>query len=297
MSENGLYFNGLSISKDDLIYSVDMLRLTCQMTVDFFELKISSREPVYKEKLTSWTSTKIDTFYYNYNYNDGDCSFWFGFIANREKTGKNKSLMNPHTTFNFTVEFNPNKVKDCSLLLHILSLSSSWELKQSDFAIDIKTNISNICGLDKGKKECLMTYDCGGSDKTYYIGKRDNRVKIYNKTLESSLDYDLTRIEITKYFDNLPLKNLFAYSYNGYVPELFISEFQLSLDDIKSDKTLFALVYAVTNGFPLHDLSRDYKKKVKNFLQNKKSIRIDLKCLSDVLRKYIYYYFPFINNI
>ena len=246
MSENVLYFNGLNILKDSLSYCVDMLRLTCQMTVDFFELKIVSRELVYKEKLTSWNSTKIDTFYYNYNYCDNDCSFWFGFLANKERTGNKKSLMHPLTTFNFTIEFNPNKVKDCPLLLHILSLSSSWELKQCDFAIDINTNICNICGLDKGRKECLMTYDCGGTDKTYYIGKRDNRVKIYNKTLESNLNYDLTRIEITKYFDNLPLRCVSTYSYNGYVPELYLKEFQLSMEDMNLDGTLLALVYAVT---------------------------------------------------
>lgn len=297
MSENVLYFNGLNVFKENLNYCVDMLRLTCQMTVDFFELKIVSREMVYKDRLTSWNSTKIDTFYYNYNYNDGECSFWFGFLANKERSGNRKSLTNPLTTFNFTIEFNPNKVKDCPLLLYILSLSSRWELKQCDFAIDIKTNILNVCGFDKSRKECLMTYDCGGSDKTYYIGKRDNRVKIYNKSLESNLNYDLTRIEITKYFDNLPLRNVSTYVYKGYVPELFLKEFQLSFEDINSDKTLLALVYAVTNGFPVHDLSRDYKKKVKNFLQNKKSICIDLECLSEVLKKYIYYYFPFVNNI
>ncbi|MBQ9658484.1 MAG: hypothetical protein IJV31_06930 [Clostridia bacterium] len=44
------------------------------------------------------------------------------------------------------------------------------------------------------KKSTLLTYDCGGDDKTYYIGKRDNRIKIYNKKIESNLDYDLTRM-------------------------------------------------------------------------------------------------------
>lgn len=292
MSGKCLYFNGLNVFKNGLNYCVDMLRLSCQITVDFFETKIASRKVVYKDFLSEWTSTRLTDFYHNFNYSDDDCSFWFGFISNKEKSCERKSLSNPKTTFNLTIEFNPNKVKNNSLLLHILSLSNAWVVKSCDFAIDVCTNIVNICGFDKGRKDCFLTYDCGGDNKTFYIGKRDNRVKVYNKTIESGFDYDLTRIEITKYLNDLPLKDVPCFVYDGYLPELFIKEFQLSFEDLKGDKTLFALVYAVTNGYPLHDLSRDYKKKVKNFLQNKKPILIDFKCISDCLRKYIYYYFP-----
>lgn len=218
--------------------------------------------------------------------------FGLGSFQIRKKSGNGKSLSNPNTTFNFTIEFNPNKVGDNPLLLHILSLSLNWSIKSCDFAIDVNTNILNICGLDKARKDCLLTYDCGGVNKTYYIGKKDNRVKIYNKTLESGLNYDLTRIEITKYFNNLSLSNVADFSYDGYLPELFINEFQLSFEDLEKDKTLLALVYAVSQGFPLHDLSRDYKRKVKNFMQNKKPIGIDFKIIGMCFLRYIYYYFP-----
>ena len=218
--------------------------------------------------------------------------FGLGSFQIRKKSGNGKSLSNPNTTFNFTIEFNPNKVGDNPLLLHILSLSLNWSIKSCDFAIDVNTNILNICGLDKARKDCLLTYDCGGVNKTYYIGKKDNRVKIYNKTLESGLNYDVTRIEITKYFNNLSLSNVADFSYDGYLPELFINEFQLSFEDLEKDKTLLALVYAVSQGFPLHDLSRDYKRKVKNFMQNKKPIGVEFKIIGMCFLRYIYYYFP-----
>lgn len=292
--ENDLYFNDLNVVKDDLIYCVDMIRLTCHIPYSVFNKKINSRLSFYGEFLTSWISSRITDFYYNFNYCDKDCSFWFGFISNKEKIS-GKSLTNTKTTFNFTIEFNPNKVKDCSLLLHILSMTTEWFIKQCDFAVDVNTNITNICGFDKGKKNCLITYDCGEDNKTYYIGKKDNRVKIYNKTIESNLSYDLTRIEITKYFDSLKIFDVNSYSYDGYIPELFLKDFQLSFNDLE-DKTLFALVYAVIEGFPLHDLTKHYKKRVKEFLQKKKPIVIDFNCFSVALVRYLSFYFPFVNS-
>ena len=48
----------------------------------------------------------------------------------------------------------------------------------------------------------IFYIDFGGYDnKTYYIGRSNNRIKIYNKKLESNLDYDLTRVEITSKID------------------------------------------------------------------------------------------------
>ena len=52
-------------------------------------------------------------------------------------------------------------------------------------------------GLDKERKKDFRMFSCGYDNKTYYIGRSNNRIKIYNKKLESNLDYDLTRVEIT----------------------------------------------------------------------------------------------------
>ena len=299
MEENLLYFNGLNVlDKNNYSYCVDMLRLRCSVTVDIFERCVVSKLFIYKDKIETWDSTRICDFYHNYNYSDEDCSFWFGFISNKEKSmSSGSSLQNENKQFNLTVEFNPNKVKDNKLLLHILKCSTNWYIKSVDFAVDINTNILNVVGFDKSQKNCLMTYDCGGDDKTFYIGKGNNRVKVYNKTNESNLLYDLTRIEITRYFgDSDNLKIIKSWKYYGYFPELFLKDYQITIDDLQGDRTLMALVYAVNSGLPLHDLSRKYKIKVKEFLQKKKPIEIDFNCFGITLVKYLVYYFPFIND-
>lgn len=73
-----------------------------------------------------------------------------------------------------------------------------------------------------------------------------------------------------------------------------MKDYQISIDDLQGNKTLMAVVYAVNAGLPLHDLSRDYKVKVKEFLQKKKPIDIDFNCFGVTLVKYLVYYFPFI---
>lgn len=299
MEENLLYFNNLNVlDKNNYSYCVDMLRLRCNITVDVFEKCVANKLFIYKDKIESWDSTRICDFFHNYCYTDEICSFWFGFISNKEKcSSSGGGLQNEHKKFNLTVEFNPNKVKDNKLLLHILKCSTNWYIKSVDFAFDIKTNILNIVGFDKSQKNCLMTYDCGGDDKTFYIGKGNNRVKVYNKTNESNLLYDLTRIEITRYFgDSDSLKIIKNWKYYGYFPELFLKDYQISVDDLQGNKTLMAVVYAVNSGLPLHDLSRDYKVKVKEFLQKKKPIVVDFNCFGVTLVNYLVHYFPFITD-
>lgn len=298
--DKNLYFNNLNVlDVNNYSYCVDMLRLRCNITVEDFEKFIGSRLFLYTDNLETWDSTRICDFFHNYNYSDEYCSFWFGFISNKEKSLSNGGgLFNNNKIFNLTVEFNPNKVKDNKLLLSILKVSTDWTLKSVDFAIDIKTNILNIVGYDKSQKKCLLTYDCGGDDKTFYIGKGNNRVKVYNKSIESDLSYDLTRVEITRYFsDSDTLNNIKYWTYYGYFPDLYLKDYQISFDDFKVDKTLMGLVYAVNSGLPLHDLSRKYKYKVKEFLKNKKPIIIDFKAFGCTLVKYLSFYFPFVSEL
>lgn len=298
--DKNLYFNNLNVlDENNYNYCVDMLRLRCNITVEDFEKFIGSRLFLYTDNLETWDSTKICDFFHNYNYSDENCSFWFGFISNKEKSLSNGgSLYNNNKRFNLTVEFNPNKVKNNKLLLSILKVTTDWTLKSVDFAVDIKTNILNVVGYDKSQKNCLLTYDCGGDNKTFYIGKGNNRVKVYNKTIESDLSYDLTRIEITRYFsDTDTLNNIKYWTYLGYFPELYLKDYQISFDDFKVDKTLMGLVYAVNSGLPMHDLSRKYKVKIKEFLKNKKPIIIDFKSFSITLVKYLAFYFPFVSEL
>ena len=102
MEENLLYFNGLNVlDKNNYSYCVDMLRLRCSVTVDVFEIYVASKFFIYKDKIETCDSTRICDFYHNYNYSDEDCSFWFGFISNKEKSfSSGSSLQNNNKQFN-----------------------------------------------------------------------------------------------------------------------------------------------------------------------------------------------------
>lgn len=285
-SVKSLYFNDFNVvDKNNYSYCVDMIRLKTEISLNEFEQKIKSRLLFYRSCIEQWTSSRINEFYYNFNYNDDNCSFWFGYISNKNAN----ALQNSDKPRNFTIEFNPNKCKDNNLLVSILQSCNNWTIKSIDFALDVETNILNLCGFDKQRKSYFKTIDNGESDKTYYMGVKNNRVKIYNKKIESNLDVlDLTRIEITKYLD-LPIQEIKDFEF-GYFPDLYFNDYQLDFTDLMQDKNLSALIFAVNHGYMLHDLSRYDREKVKNYLKQKKPIEIDFSCFSSSLLNYLNFY-------
>ncbi|MFR8104031.1 MAG: hypothetical protein ACLU8F_02950 [Clostridia bacterium] len=87
----------------------------------------------------------------------------------------------------------------------------------------------------------------GYDDRTYYMGRSDNRIKIYNKKIESNLEYNLTRVEITSKI-NLKVKDIKYYDYDIKLPELFLNNYLYSFKDYE-DRTLLAVLYAVQSRF------------------------------------------------
>ena len=108
------------------------------------------------------------------------------------------------------VEFNPNKVCDTeqfTILLRQLKLACKHIiLSRYDLAIDFPVKRSNL-GLVKDSRKYAYEM-CSVEDKTEYLGQRNKvgRVKLYNKTMESNLDSDLTRLEIT--VGDMPLEDV-----------------------------------------------------------------------------------------
>lgn len=117
------------------------------------------------------------------------------------------------------------------------------------------------------------------------MGRTNNRIKIYNKKIESGLDYDLTRIEITSKID-LSIKDILFYTYNVKLPDLYLNNYLYTFKDYE-DRTLLAILYAVQSGFALNDLSRVYKDKVKKLLEGNYKINLDNKCCTVVLQQCI----------
>ena len=83
-------------------------------------------------------------------------------------------------------------------VLRLLSLSvKTMSVKRWDLAVDVPVKRSDV-QLFKDRRKYAQFY-LSSEDFTEYLGQSDSagRVKVYNKTLESQLDYDLTRVEVT----------------------------------------------------------------------------------------------------
>lgn len=278
-----MYFK--KVQENNLTYSIDMLRLRCDMPIkDFRKLEMILRLKENVEKY--WEAFSITDFRYNYTLKD-DCvnTFWIGYIHNSENITDDD-----RKKYNFTIEFNPNKLKDAHIIKYILSYARKWSLKQFDVAIDVPISILDICGLNKKRFKDIRIFNNGYDNKTFYIGRTNNRVKIYNKKIESNLDIsgELTRVEITSKQDYL-YSALDYFNVDLSIPDLFTNDYMYTFKDYE-DKTLLAILYAVQNGFNINDLTRTYKDKITNLLEGGHKIEIDIKCIRKVLNEVLRFY-------
>lgn len=135
------------VENNNIVYTVDMLRLKTKITYSDFSKIEFKLKTVYNNFVKDmYISSSISNFKYNYVIEFKECcSFWLGFLHNSEKINNNNSMLNENTKYNFTIEFNPNKVPINSLLLYILHISNDWVLKSLDIAIDFRINIMDLC--------------------------------------------------------------------------------------------------------------------------------------------------------
>lgn len=280
---------------NNIIYSLDMFRVKTYITYSKFSDIQFMIDTAYKDKVNRfWISDRKQNFHYNYSIEVGDGkSIYFGFMHNTENPRFNKE----DTTYNFTVEFNPNKLKDNSLLMYLLNISGDWYIRSYDIAFDVPINILDLI-TDMSGRNFERVDNRGYDNKTIYLGKGDGRVKIYNKKRESDLNLvgDLTRIEISREMDDFEIRKVVGLKYDNVFPIVYTNNYIYSLSDYK-DKTTLALLYAVQHGFPLRDLTKTYRSKIKSMLEGGYKIKFDNKVVTDVLRQTIYYYFMKNNKI
>ena len=204
-------------------------------------------------------------------------SYWLGFHHNSEK---------PTEVHKLVIEFNPNKCLLHGLLDLILSTffnTLSVEVVSIDVAMDIPVNINRLI-IDKYRKQIYKLFDNGGDNKTHYLGKGDGRIKIYNKAREMGIEGDLTRYEISKDI-RLPIRSVISegYEFNGeLVPLGYINGESINIDD----KTLYSQYWAVLNGYPISELTRRYREKVRKLINNHASIEFDIKKISHTIRQW-----------
>lgn len=287
-----MYLN--EIEYNNIIYSIDKIRLKTFLSYSTFTEIEFRFKTVWCEYIKKYyTTPQQKQFFYNYVIEVGDNqSFWFGFCHNNERRSFNEL-----STYNFTIEFNPNKLKDNKIVKYLLGLSGKWFIKSFDLALDLKININDIL-IDSSGRQFDKVYTYGYDDKTIYSGKGDGRLKIYNKKRESNLNIlnDLTRVEVTREFDDFPISNIRSFTFGNVFPCLYLNKYLYSFADYE-DKTLLAILYSVQNGFPIKFLTKTYKKKIKNLLAGGCKIRFDNKIATQVVCKTIFYYFMKNNEV
>lgn len=282
------------IEDNNMVYSIDKIRLKTYITFQQFKDLENYFRLYHNNKIKKfWLSDKVSSFHYNYNIEiEEGKSFIFQFLHNNESFSYDKI----ENVYNFTIEFNPNKLRNNYLVLHILNSFSFWYLRSFDLAIDIPINILDIL-FDKNRKRSYKIFSSGGDNLTYYIGtkEKDGSIKIYNKKIESDLKIvgNLTRIEITRKYDDLPIAEIKSYDFGEqFLPSIFLNQYVFSFSDITTkDKTMLAILYAVQSGFPLSELSRRYREKIEDMLESGSRIQFNRKIASQALLQCIFYYF------
>ena len=272
----------------NMTYSIDMLRLKTYITYSTFTELEFRLKTIWQENLVlNYTTGKMSEFHYNYRIvNDEGNGFWLGFLHNTEKRTQNEL-----NRYNLTIDFNPNKLKDDEIVKYILGLSGEWFIKSYDLAVDVKVNIRDLI-VNKGQKRKMLIFNNGGDNLTYEVGTGDLRVKVYNKKKESKLDMfgDLTRIEISRTCDDYPISEIARYQFGNNFPEVYLNQYVMSLSEYQ-DKTLMAVLFAVQGGYPINELTRSYKLKLKNMFEGGYKINFYQKYANSVLQQVIYHYF------
>lgn len=264
----------------DIEYSVDMVRLRTRIPDDFMknfvEIKLD-----YEPSVKYWTNYNLEQYRHNWrieqqNPYNGVYSYWLGYHHNSSKDKEKHDLV---------IEYNPNKCPIDGMLELILFkfyASKEIEVVSLDIAMDFEVNISYLL-IDKFRKNKMkmITGGKGEDDITYYLGESDGRIKIYNKARELGIEGDLTRYEVSKKI-NEKIKDILSptFQFKANIPPIGY------LTSQPIDKTLEGLLWAVKSGYPITNLSRRHKEKVRQYIDENTELKFDDKKISQAISAY-----------
>lgn len=304
------------IQKDGMIYSVDMVRLKFKIKSPQILERIMN---TIQNKHLYTTDTPYDynyvercaLFKYRYNFNiymkNGE-SFYVAFCMNNKKENVCEGV----------IEFNPNKCfgQDVTLysyhldeetgqniqtsvyqgdllnffLVNLISNNAKRvELVRFDLAVDVPYAKRQVRLLKDNRTYKMVAPSQDTNTHTEYLGKHQNSgfVKVYNKTIESNLDHDVTRIEITSEYGNNYEK------FMSQFPEAYIKgngTLSPYIELKNTDLVLYELLTTSDNmEMYFKQLGRDKQKKLKPYLfGDQEDIRITVpKDVYLELMKYI----------
>ncbi len=234
-------------------YSID------NVTIDFVVKKIYlddfMKHLSVMPAVEQWIGRAMSICRYNYTVSCSESSYTVGISPNWIKGNRDVDIVR--------LDYNPNKVK--SEILPVLgqlgNLATSICIKRMDLAIDYRIKRRDMY-LVKDKRQYRNIVN-SIEDRTEYLGKRNNHgsVKLYNKTIEAKLEYDLTRLEITFDFDK---KN----EVNGYYPNyIYIPEsIQLEIDTKLSGTDRVLLLACLDNPDYISMLEPRKQKKIRSII-------------------------------
>lgn len=268
------YYNELTLS-NGLILSCDKLRLNFKLNdltfknINKFFVELSIKNSIYDYQM--YESRNFFNYKYLLTFSHKESVISVGLGFNGVKQSEN---------YNCFIEFNPNKSLVNGYVTPILDYIKAicdLELSRFDFAIDIPTKRGFVY-LAKDKRNYEKVYKITQTANridnfTEYLGQRNNNgfVKLYNKTIESKLNYDLTRLELT--LDSLNYDN-----FKKELPNVFFlrNVDLLTFNDVSaSDRVFLSLLMHSDNPLMyLNMLGRDKKEKYSKILFNKFNLDI-----------------------
>lgn len=295
-----------SLAFNDCVYSIDKLIVTGKFkynSFDSFQASLSAlliHETVVERapfelgvcRDNYYTSRKKLSFTHNFKFElmssrwgGGEtASFWLGtHFQTYEKTVDNWKL-----------EINPNKCMPCPFVSALFNLlvdcSKSYEVTEFDVAVDLPVSRDSVIVCkDKRKYACVVN---SLNDCTEYLGSRHcaGFCKVYNKQIESGLEFACTRFEMT--FDRFD-----TVAFLDCVPVVYIFRQQMSVVSGRlNDTDKFILKTLIAEPRRIGELSYHYRKKMSDLLScavdklvlDKKTIS-SLMCSLSNLSNFFYY--------
>lgn len=282
------------IERNGFIYSIDMVRLKFKIKSpnDVEKIMNTIRDRHLYTYETPFDYDYIERkayFMYRHNFNihmKNGQGFYLAFSFNdnsKEKICEGVMEFNPNKCFGQNVEFwNVGADEETGeqiytsfyngdllnyFLINLISMNAKYvKLVRFDLAVDIpypKKQVRLIKDNRTYKVHCpsqdVNTY-------TEYLGKHNNSgfVKVYNKTIESNLDHDVTRLEITseygkdykKFMSQFP--QVFVKGNGSLFPYMELKNTDLVLYELLMDSSNMEQYFK--------RLGRDKQKKLKPYL-------------------------------
>lgn len=233
-------------------YSVDMLVVDYRLR-DIQVQKLMDMLAVNTCVSRTWQDKSCKGYEYNYSVKAANSSFYIGIKLFGEKN-----------IITCRLRFNPNKVECDKNFVDIhnwfVENTSPAMIKIRNFDCAIDMPIPRLHARLLKDKRHYSLIDNGSDDVTEYLGANSKvgRVKLYNKTREAGLSFNLTRLEVTSDL-RVDINDIFP-------RVLILDSFQLDMSICDTDLVLLHAV--VQDNSLLRCLPRKRKDKITRMLND-----------------------------